>query len=237
MSNPNYYALIPASIRYDKDLSPSEKLFFAEITALTNMNGKCFASNSYFASLYGVANSTISLWVGNLAKKGHVDVDYIYDGKQITKRYISITNPMGLHQFTAEIGSQKSDGVVRKSEGGSQKIERGYSENPKDNNTLTESNTTPTESNKGVGVFDKIQGATDYTQLIPIWAEYRKTKGHYPNLYETEVIQNAWSKKDLATLKSEMLKAIENGWKSLVTLKESDRKEQSENKPYYKELT
>jgi hypothetical protein len=87
------------------------------------------------------------------------------------------------------------------------------------------------------GIFDKIQGATDYTQLIPIWAEYRKTKGHYPNLYETEVIQNAWSKKDLATLKSEMLKAIENGWKSLVTLKESDRKEQSENKPYYKELT
>ena len=147
MANPNYYALIPASIRYDKDLSPSEKLFFAEITALTNMNGKCFASNSYFASLYGVANSTISLWVGNLAKRGHIDVDYIYDGKQITKRYISITNPMGLHQFTAEIGSQESDGVVRKSEGGSQKIGGGYSENPKDNNTLTESNTTFTKSN------------------------------------------------------------------------------------------
>jgi hypothetical protein len=69
------------------------------------------------------------------------------------------------------------------------------------------------------GIFDKIQAATDYTQLIPIWAEYRKTKGHYPNLYETEVIQNAWSKKDLATLKSEMLKAIENGWKSLVEQK------------------
>lgn len=227
MANPNYYALIPASIRYDKDLSPSEKLFFAEITALTNMNGKCFASNSYFASLYGVANSTISLWVGNLAKRGHIDVDYIYDGKQITKRYISITNPMGLHQFTAEIGSQESDGVVRKSEGGSQKIGGGYSENPKDNNTLTESNTTPTESNKGVGVFDRIQDAKDYLELIPVWQEYRKSKGKFTNVTEADVIQNTWKSKPLPTLKAEMLKAIENGWVSLVTLKDSDKKDQA----------
>lgn len=69
------------------------------------------------------------------------------------------------------------------------------------------------------GIFAKIEGATNYTQLIPIWAEYRKTKGHYASLYETEVIANQWAKKDLATLKTEMLKAIENGWKSLVEQK------------------
>lgn len=147
MSQPNYYAIIPAEIRYDKNLSASEKLFYAEITALTQMNGKCLASNSYFAELYGVANSTISLWVSNLAKSGHVHIQYEYDGKQIVKRYISIETPVGLRQIAQSEGSQKSEGVVRKSEGGSQKIRRGYSENQKENNTLTESNTTPTESN------------------------------------------------------------------------------------------
>ena len=87
------------------------------------------------------------------------------------------------------------------------------------------------------GVFSKIEQATDYKQLIPIWTEYRKTKGSYPTLFEIDVLQNAWKSKPLPTLKAEMLKAIENGWKSLVPLRESDKKEQSENKPYYKELT
>jgi len=67
-----------------------------------------------------------------------------------------------------------------------------------------------------VGTFAKIEGATDYLQLIPIWTEYRKTKGQYPTLYEIDVLQNAWARKSLPTLKKEMLKAIENGWKSLV---------------------
>ena len=67
-----------------------------------------------------------------------------------------------------------------------------------------------------VGTFAKIEGATDYLQLIPIWTEYRKTKWQYPTLYEIDVLQNAWARKSLPTLKKEMLKAIENGWKSLV---------------------
>jgi len=69
------------------------------------------------------------------------------------------------------------------------------------------------------GIFAKIESAKDYMELIPIWNEYRKTKGHYSNLYEIDVLQNAWAKKDLDTLKSEILKAIENGWKSLVVEK------------------
>jgi hypothetical protein len=94
------------------------------------------------------------------------------------------------------------------------------SDNPNNNPLVTQNKPSIEEDIKGekqeIGIFAKIEGATDYLQLIPIWAEYRKTKGHYASLYETEVIQNAWAKKDLDTLKSEILKAIENGWKSLV---------------------
>jgi hypothetical protein len=233
---PSYYAVITAEVRYNPKLSASEKLFYAEITALTQMNGKCYASNAYFAELYGVDRSTVSSWVRKLAQGGHIDVEYEYNGKEISKRFISILKPEGIHAISAPKGDDLNNHVVRKSDGGGDLINRGWLENPIDNTTLTESNTTPTESNKGAGIFLRIESAKDYKELIPIWNEYRKTKGHHTNLYEIDVLQNAWAKKRLTTLKQEMLKAIENGWKSLVELKTTEANE-SANKSYYKELT
>ena len=32
----NYYAIIPATVRYDKDFKPAEKLLYGEVTALAN---------------------------------------------------------------------------------------------------------------------------------------------------------------------------------------------------------
>ena len=136
-NKPNYYAVLTAEVRYDKSLSSSEKLFYAEITALANKNGYCYASNSFFAELYDVKKSTISAWVKKLTEKGHISVDYDRDGKVIKQRKIYITNK----HFK---GGQKIDqGVVRKSDGGSQKIGGRWSENPKENitsNNITSNN-------------------------------------------------------------------------------------------------
>jgi hypothetical protein len=208
MSHPNYYAIITAEVRYDKDLSPSEKLFYAEITALTNMNGSCSASNAYFANLYDVARSTISLWVKNLMAKGYIKVEYDQTAMANTVRIITLADH-------AKVVS-KSEGVVRKPERGGQKIREGWSENQKQNTTPTESNTTPTESNNTDGVFERIEWAVDYKELIPIWTNYIRTKGRIVNLTEIDVIHSSWSKKNLSELKEQMLYSIENGWKSLV---------------------
>jgi hypothetical protein len=154
MGNPNYYAVITAEVRYDKTLSASEKLFFAELTALTNMNGKCFASNNYFAELYGVDRSTVTSWVRKLAQKGFIDVEYEYDGKQITKRSINLVNTSGLHKFAPSGGGDSDNQVVIKEEGGGDLNNGGWLENTAYNNTLTESNITSTKSNtKGREIF------------------------------------------------------------------------------------
>ena len=74
MENPNYYAIIPAKVRYDKTLSASEKLFFAELCALANKKGFCYAKNSYFVDLYDVDERTIRRWLGELKDRGYLDI-------------------------------------------------------------------------------------------------------------------------------------------------------------------
>ena len=89
---PNYYAVISAEVRYDKNLTANAKLLYAEITALLNINGECFATNKYFSNLYGKSTVTISKWVSELVANGYISTYYTYKGgtKEIDRRYIRI---------------------------------------------------------------------------------------------------------------------------------------------------
>lgn len=69
---PNYYSIIPAIVRYDKDLKPMEIIMYGEITALANKYGYAYASNSYFAELYQVHKKTVSNWINHLKEKGYI---------------------------------------------------------------------------------------------------------------------------------------------------------------------
>lgn len=64
----NYYAIIPATVRYNQELKFAERLLYGEITALTNKRGYCFATNRYFSELYNVTTETISRWISHLKK-------------------------------------------------------------------------------------------------------------------------------------------------------------------------
>lgn len=80
LETPTYYSVLPAEVRYDKRLKPSEKLLYAEITALTSKTGKCWATNKYFAELYDVDVLTVSRWVSNLRDCGYIEVELDKDG-------------------------------------------------------------------------------------------------------------------------------------------------------------
>lgn len=70
--NPSYYSILTAEVRYDKELTPLQKLLYSEITALANKTGVCWASNAYFAELYGVTDSWVSTSINQLVKRGYI---------------------------------------------------------------------------------------------------------------------------------------------------------------------
>lgn len=92
MIESNYYAIIPAIVRYDKDLTANAKLLYAEITSLTHKTGYCYATNEYFSELYGVSASAIKNWLSQLEKKGYINREIIYkEGtKEVQERRIQI---------------------------------------------------------------------------------------------------------------------------------------------------
>lgn len=68
----NYYTVLPSKVRYDRDLPPSAKILYSELAVLCAEQGYCWASNGYFARLYGVDKATVSRWISKLNKRGYI---------------------------------------------------------------------------------------------------------------------------------------------------------------------
>ena len=102
MTKPNYYAVIPAEVRYNKKLTPNSKLLYAEITALCNMNGKCTASTQYFCRLYEVSRSSIQNWLKILEENGFIirEVKYRQGSREIESRSIKLVDNPKLKIYT-----------------------------------------------------------------------------------------------------------------------------------------
>lgn len=88
MEKPGFYAILPSPVRYDRRLSASEKVFFAEITSLSDQCGYCYAGNGYFSKLYDTSDRTVQRWVKHLQELGYVAVTNVRDGAA-TQRHIS----------------------------------------------------------------------------------------------------------------------------------------------------
>ena len=90
-----YFGILPAEVRYDKNLRAEMKLLYVEITSLCRTAGHCWATNAYFAELFNTTERTIKRWVKTLCDK-----EYCYsviktfrweDGTIKKVRYICLT--------------------------------------------------------------------------------------------------------------------------------------------------
>ena len=97
----SYYAVIPATVRYDNNVVPNAKLLYGEIIALCNEKGYCWATNDYFGRLYSVSKRTISTWIKSLCDAGYISTEFILDNesqkvkvrclKVVEKNFVALT--------------------------------------------------------------------------------------------------------------------------------------------------
>lgn len=176
MERPGYYGILPANIRYDKNLKPMEKIMYSELTALSNKNGYCNATNSYFAELYEVSKNTVSLWIGDLEKAGYIKTKLIYESgtKNIKERRIYIANPITKNDDTYH---EKEVDPITKND------DTPITKNREDNNTsinntsriLKEKYKKEKSKNEVETYINDLKLNDDYKQLLFRYVEYRKS--------------------------------------------------------------
>lgn len=215
--NRGYYSILPANVRYDKNLNASTKLFYAELTALANEKGYCWASNGYFANLYGVTKQTISVWIKLLRDKEYIKtkIEYFEGTRNIKRRLIFINNNFlndfgnqNDDDFEEEIEendlSNKSDEVSNKSDTLSNKSDDPIKKNLKENN-INEYYSINNINNKGCGENQKNKNADE--EALKEIKSISKDKG----------IQKAI--KDFAGNDLEMIDALKEFYKARSKLK------------------
>ena len=143
MEQKNYYAVIPANVRYDKRLKPLARLLYGEITALCNEKGYCWASNSYFAELYEISQETISRYISQLREYGYIEIDYNKAEQNTEKRKIYIAqrrycqnNHDGIDQTVKGVLTEKSRRYCQNNQDGiDQTVKHNNTNNNTNNNT------------------------------------------------------------------------------------------------------
>lgn len=153
---PNYWAIIPAAVRYDTKVPPMARLLYAEISSLTDQRGYCFASNAYFMRLFGFAERTLQRHLRVLEERGYIRVEDGAGGAGRRKIYGGI-NPLANNP-------DKIDGVppTKMSGAGDIFVTHNKKENKKETNTPK----SPPGGSEGSDIWDQ-EAFERFWQLYP----------------------------------------------------------------------
>ena len=148
------WAILPARVRYDKNLTPNAKLVYSEIAAKCNKYGYCFSYNKHFAECFGLKEDTVSNLVKTLEDAGYIRIDVDKRRPNGQRRKIWLTAK------PYEFGEDESQGIGFKSDtlGTGQKSDTVPDLNPGpiENNNLKYN--TPYSPPEGAGERDEDNG-------------------------------------------------------------------------------
>ena len=100
--------MIPAQVRYAADIPAGAKLLYGEISSLTDARGYCFASNKYFAELYGVGIRTVQRYLDALKNAGLIRITD-GEGGNVERKIFAGINPLSDPHDKIDTGGDKND--------------------------------------------------------------------------------------------------------------------------------
>jgi len=198
----SYYAIIPANVRYDPDLTPNAKLLYGEITALTNEKGYCWATNKYFANLYKCTPQAISKWTKILEKKNYITIKYVYkdNSKEIDQRIICLVDKVSTN--VNRVSTNVSEASTNNEEGYQQKVKEN---NTSSNNTFNNTYYSNKELNDLFIDFLKMRKQLRAVNSERAINSLIKTLSQYDDAIKYKMIENS----------------ITNSWKGVFPIKEN----------------
>jgi hypothetical protein len=151
-SDPGFIAYLPSKVRYDNSLPFGARIIYAEISALCNSKGYCWANNKYFADLYNNSKDTISRWISDLEKAGYIKCFVSQDEGNLRKIYLVNS---ALDYLSEEMPSrQKQSEVSAKSPKGSrQKNREGIGKNAEHNSIVNNTDNSTMNNNSAKAPF------------------------------------------------------------------------------------
>jgi len=188
MDSPSYFSILPATVRFDKNLTDFEKLLFAEITSLSNTWGYCTASNKYLADLYDKKPETVSRSLSRLNSKDYIEI-YFHENDSAQRRIFPLVDAKSNHKA---IDKKIKGGLTKMSRGVDENVKGGVDENVKYNSNIESNNKTNIKKGENKEVFTPPQRdevLTVYAQIFTdskvknarAWADWEATKffDHY----------------------------------------------------------
>ena len=88
MTEGRTYLKLDGAMKNVDSVPPSGRIIYAEVCALAQKEGYCFASNKYFATVYHLTVQSASRLLNMLKKQGFLEITYGTDERGYRKRYI-----------------------------------------------------------------------------------------------------------------------------------------------------
>jgi hypothetical protein len=224
----SYYAIIPANVRYDADLTPNAKLLYGEITALCNEKGYCWAKNEYFAELYSTSEKSITRWIKNLADKGYIETEiktFRYDDGTVKKmRYVHIDRNVRNRQENIEPDHTDKN------------VHHQRDKNEAYNNTSTTNTDVNNIKKERKASYDEILSTITDEDLKTLYLDYIKMRKLIKAPMTDRALQtlikkvNELEPDSIDNQKKLLETAIMNNWKSVYPLKKEANNVSGTNK-------
>ena len=238
---PSYYSILTANVRYDKRLRASEKVFFSEITALSNKYGYCTASNRYFANLYEVSKDTVSTWVSDLVKLGYVKREEIRSEqtKEVIERRLYPVATPPIDKKADRYSSKDLEGIDKKVD---TPIGKKAEENTTSLNITSINREKDGEVNQqeDVNIFDFLPSCGIYMSAInqTVLIDYAKKINQEVLIHAAKYTSEHATRPNFAYFRSILESYLQANIKTLAQAEAFDAKtEQQRNRSYNKKPT